>query len=321
MKIVFLSSGAFGIPTLQRLLTGHHHVLEVISQPDRPAGRGRHFTPTPVAEFARSHGLSVTTTANVNDPELLSRIASLAPDVLVVIAFGQKLSEALLALALHGGINLHASVLPEFRGAAPINRAILAGRTHTGVSVIRVANRMDAGDVLGVCHTPIGDTQTAGELHDHLAILGAPLLVHVLEKLDSGAPLSATPQDESRASQAPKLNRAMGWVDFTQSATEVSARIRGLSPWPGCAVDVFTADGRLRTAAILHKCQAKPAVSAPGGIAPGAVLPDFTIACGAGTLSVLTIQPIGRKMMDLAAFVNGYGLAGGYRLQSSPRTG
>ncbi len=321
MNIVFLSSGAFGIPTLKLLLGGRHRILEVISQPDRPAGRGRHFTPTPVAEFARDHGLPVTTAANINDPESLSRMADLAANVMVVIAFGQKLSDHLLALAPHGGINLHASVLPDFRGAAPINRAILAGLTHTGVSVIRVSSRMDAGDILGVCHTPIGDTETAGELHDRLAVLGAPLLVQVLDQLESGALIPATPQDESRASAAPKLSRAMGWVDFTRPATVVSARIRGLSPWPGCAVDVFTTEAKLRTGAIVHKCRANADAPVPSGTAPGTVLPDLTIACGTGTLSILTLQPAGRKMMDLPSFINGYGLAAGYQLQSLPPTG
>ena len=321
MNIVFLSSGAFGIPTLKLLLGGHHRILAVISQPDRPAGRGRHFTPTPVAQFAQDHGLPVTTTANVNAPELLAQMAALAADVLVVIAFGQKLSDDLLAKAPHGGINLHASVLPEFRGAAPINRAILSGCTHTGVSVIQVTRRMDAGDILGVCHTPIGDTETAGELHDRLADLGAPLLVHVLDQLDSGKPLPAIPQDESRASAAPKLSRTMSWVDFTQSATEVSARIRGLSPWPGCAVNVFTAEAKLRTGAILHKCRANTDAPIPPHTIPGSVLSDHTIACGTGTLSILALQPAGRKMMDLSAFINGYGLAAGYRLQSVPPAG
>jgi methionyl-tRNA formyltransferase len=321
MNIIFLSSGAFGLPTLKLLLASQHRILAVISQPDRPAGRGRHFTPTPVAQFAHTHGLPLTTTANVNAPEVLAPMAALAPDVLVVIAFGQKLSENLLAIAPHGGINLHASLLPEFRGAAPINRAILAGLTHTGVSVIRVTQRMDAGDILALGPTPIGDTETAGELHDRLADLGAPLLVRVLNQLDRGQPLYATPQDDSRASTAPKLTRAMGWVDFTQSATAVSARIRGLSPWPGCAVNVFTADAKLRTGAILHQCRANAQAPLPPAAIPGTVLPDLTIACGTGTLSILTLQPAGRKVMDLPAFINGYGLAQGYRLESAPPAG
>ena len=315
MKILFLGSGAFGLPTLKTLIQAGHDLAMVVTQPDKPAGRGRHSTPTPIAAYAAEIGLPVLKTANLNCPEVIAGLQALTPEVLVVIAFGQKIADNVLRLPPHGGINLHASLLPAFRGAAPIQRAILSGDHTTGVSVIRVTNIMDGGEILGQIPTPIGDSETAGELHDRLAELGAPLMQQVIEQIESQS-VRAAIQDSSRISQAPKLSKDMAHVDFSQSARQVSCRIRGLSPWPGCLSDVLTSDGDIRTKVSLLKCREVPISDHSGK--PGEILPELHIACGTGAIEILTLQPIGKRPMDMRSLANGYGLKPGWRLLSRP---
>ena len=315
MKILFLGSGAFGLPTLKTLIQAGHDLAMVVTQPDKPAGRGRHSTPTPIAAYAAEIGLPVLKTANLNCPEVIAGMQALTPEILVVIAFGQKIADSVLRLAPHGGINLHASLLPAFRGAAPIQRAILSGDHTTGVSVIRVTNIMDGGEILGQIPTPIGDSETAGELHDRLAELGAPLMQQVIEQVQSES-VRATIQDSSRISQAQKLSKDMAHVDFSQSARQVSCRIRGLSPWPGCLADLLTPGGDIRTKVSLLKCREVPMPDHSGK--PGDVLPELHIACGTGAIDILTLQPIGKRPMDMRSLANGYGVKPGWRLLSRP---
>jgi methionyl-tRNA formyltransferase len=313
MNIVFLGSGAFGIPSLEALAASSHKILHVLSQPDRPAGRGNKLTPTPVSSWATAGNLPLTRAPDANASEILQLLRSLRPDCLVVIAFGQKLSDKLLAIAPHGGINLHSSLLPKYRGAAPINWAVINNDPLAGASVIEITRIMDAGRVLAVVDTPVGDSETAGELHDRLAMLGAPLLPRVLDQLATGA-VNPIEQDKSLTTRAPKLSRELAWVDFNQSAPLVSARIRGLSPWPGVQVQITTPSNTSVIATLL-KCRAKGDIShAPD--ACGVVLADRTVACGKGSLELLLLQPAGKKPMDLASFANGYGYAVGSKLAS-----
>ncbi len=258
MDIVFRGSGAFGIPALEALRASRHKIVQVISQPDRPAGRGKHLTPTPVSQWAAEHGLPLARTEDANEAETLELLRSrrdAGAQCLVVIAFGQKLSDELLAIFPRGGINLHSSLLPKYRGAAPINWAVINGDAQAGVCVIEVTRVMDAGDILATAAAPVGESETAGELHDRLALLGSPLLPRVLEAMESGTLVRAA-QDRLLATRAPKLSREMAWVDFTESAARVSARIRGMSPWPGVQVELLDATGKLRTTATVLKCRA-----------------------------------------------------------------
>jgi methionyl-tRNA formyltransferase len=315
MNIVFLGSGAFGIPSLDVLAASSHKIIHVISQPDRPAGRGKQLTPTPVAQWALARGLPMTRTGNANAPENLQLLRDLKPDCLVVIAFGQKLSDELLAIAPHGGINLHSSLLPKYRGAAPINWAVINNDAATGVSVITITSVLDAGDILATASTPIGASETAGELHDRLALLGAPLLPAVLDQL-AGKTVRRVPQDHALATRARKLSREQAWVDFTQPAAVVSARIRGMSPWPGVQVELVDAAGKSRAQATILKCVATASAASHLPDQVGKVLPDRSVACGTGTLQILAIQPAGKRPMDLQAFANGYGFGPGARLRS-----
>ncbi len=312
MKIVFIGSGAFGLPSLKTLIESGHDVALVVTQADKPAGRGRHNTPTPIAAYATEIGLSLLKTANINQAEIQTAIQAHTPEIFVVIAFGQKIGDSVLHIAPGGGINLHASLLPAFRGAAPIQYAILSGDQTTGVSVIRVTSIMDGGDILAQASTPIGESETAGELHDRLALLGAPVLREVIHQIAAGT-VRARMQDVSHVSVAPKLSREMAWVDFSQSARQVSCRIRGLSPWPGCMADLQMPDGTIRTRLSLLKC--RELVSHTQKNAPGMVLPELHIACGTGSIELLSVQPAGKRPMDMRSLANGYGIKPGWMLK------
>src|SRR5438477_7849073 len=207
LRILFAGSGEFGAPSLDALMSAGHEIVQVISQPDRPAGRGRELTPTPIARLAIERGLRVMKTGNINQEKLD------AADLLVVIAFGQKIAPQVVNHARLGSVNLHASLLPKYRGAAPINWAIICGEKRTGNSVIRLAQKMDAGAILGQSEVEIGELETAGELHDQLAPDGAELLVKVVGELERGM-VGEREQDEKLATHAPKLNREAAKVDW-----------------------------------------------------------------------------------------------------------
>jgi methionyl-tRNA formyltransferase len=255
MRLVYFGSGAFGLPTLEHM-AAHHDIALVVTQPDRPAGRKRRLTPTPIAQRAADHHLPIVKPEKVNDASVIEQVRAIDADAWVVIAFGQKLGRRLLADRF--AINLHASLLPKFRGAAPINWAIIAGERETGVSVIALADRMDAGEVYSAVATTILPHETAGELHDRLALFGPDAIEDVLQRRAGGS-LIGQPQDERLASSAPKLAKADGAVDFNQPATAVRNRIHGLTPWPGCIVRL---DGHeLR----LHRAQVVNVPMPPGG--------------------------------------------------------
>ena len=296
MRIVYLGSGAFGLPTLKALLDRHDIAL-VVSQPDRPAGRGRHPTPTPVAAFADVHGMPLLKTEDVNRPECIERIHALKPDAMVVIAFGQKLLPALLAGQF--AINLHGSLLPRHRGAAPINWALLSGDRTTGVSVITLAQRMDAGAILATAETAIDPKETAGELHDRLAEMGPAPILKVLDLLDGrgSRAIDGDVQDETLATRAPKLSRADAIIDLTQPAKALRQRIHGLSPWPGVAIELGGI--RLRLLRVEETPRTESAL-------PGQVLPDGRLACGAGALRLLEVRPSSGRSMTMDEFLRGH---------------
>jgi methionyl-tRNA formyltransferase len=298
MRVVFLGSGAFGLPTLERLAQ-RHEVVGVVTQPDRPAGRGSKLTPTPIGAWAAEHlaGVPLIKPEKINDPSARDLVRSWDCDAWVVIAFGQKLGQSLLADRF--AVNLHASLLPRWRGAAPINHAILAGDAETGNSVITLAERMDAGLVLGQSRRRIDPGHTAGELHDLLACDGPDLVEDVLRLRMAGS-LVGDEQDESRVTLAGKLSKEDGWVDFRASADAVRCRINGLSPWPG----VSCGFGRES----LKLISAEPAGGVSEKHAPGTIVDPGrgVVACGDGTAVALKqVQPAGKKAMDFASFANG----------------
>ncbi len=320
MRLVFLGSGEFGLPTLDALLE-HHDVALVVSQPDRPAGRGKKLTPTAIAAAAQIRGIELIRTDNANAPEVIERIEAIAPDAGVVIAFGQKLSPELIGVLGKLAVNLHSSLLPAYRGAAPIVRAMLDDVPETGVSVIGLAQRMDAGAVYVQKTLPIGPKQTAGELHDALAALGPDAVGEVLEQL-ANETLQPLEQDHTQATPARKLSKADGTVDLNLPASVVRARINGLTPWPGCRVLWTDAQGAvetliLRRAIVIEEgavdCPPLPEVSA---MQPGDVLDHGCVVTGQGIVKLLEVQPPGARSMLMSAFTagRGQGFGPGHRL-------
>lgn len=295
LRIIFAGSGEFGLPSLRALRQAGLAIVRVVSQPDRPAGRGKRLTPTPVAQYALDNAMDLLRTDDIN------REALPDADAMVVIAFGQKLSEELVRRPRLGSLNLHASLLPKYRGAAPINWAMLKGEQETGNSVIRLAQRMDAGAVLGQSRLAIGATETAGELHDRLAEDGATLVLRVLEELAAGT-ARETPQDEAQATLAPKLKRETARIDWTAPAGRAAMFIRALYPWPGCRVELRDAAGRALDRLTLVR--ARPAGAASGS--PGRIGADGSIAAGDGAVEMIDVQPEGKRPMPLAAYRNGH---------------
>ncbi len=301
MRLVFLGSGEFGLPTL-RMLHREHEVGLVITQPDRPAGRRRELSPTPVGRFAQEKSVQCIKPENVNDPAVLARLAGLQPEALVVIAYGQKIGQPLLDGRF--AINLHSSLLPKYRGAAPINWAIINADRITGVSVITLADRMDAGDILGRRTTSIEPTETAGELHDRLADLGPEVVLEVLRAFRDGS-LQPESQDESSATHARKLTKADGTVSFAEPADAVRARVHGLTPWPGCTVQL---EGER-----LKLLRVDLASSRDSLAMPGMIQQDLCVACGEGAIRLLSVQPPGGKAMTFEAYCHGHDVHAGER--------
>lgn len=316
MNIVYMGSGEFGIPCLDALEASSHRLSVVVTQPPNPCGRGRRVRPTPVACWAASHHLACLETANVNTPAVVEMIEACRPDCFVVIACGQKIGRALLELPPRGAVNVHASLLPKYRGAAPINWAIIGGETRTGVSLITLADKIDAGDVLGQAETPIGPHETAGELHDRLAKLAAPLLLDTLAQIETGT-AAYTPQDHEQATFAPKLKKSDGFLDFHEPADVLARKIRGFWPWPGAsAIHLSQKTGKSIHVAFALADVTQPVAQPPSaGIAaggggatslpPGTLDEDLNVACGVGALAIRKLKPAGSGLMDFKDFVNG----------------
>ena len=298
MKILFLGSGEFGLETLKRLAEVHE-IVGVVTAPDKPAGRNRTETPTPIGAWSGVQGVPIFKSDNVNTEAFIQTMLDLRPEAVVVIAFGQKLSEAFIGN--RPTINLHASLLPRWRGAAPINAAILSGDEQSGVSVITLAQRMDAGEILGQVATSIDAVETAGELHDRLALLGPALVLEVL-----AGDFTGEEQDEALVTYAPKMSRKDAILDLTQSATEVANAIRGYSPWPGCHVTIAGVD-----------CKLHRAIPKDSSGEVGHVLEDGTIAVGEGSIEILELKPAGGNTMSWKDFCNGRSIQTGARCKVS----
>lgn len=316
MNVVFLGSGAFGLPTL-RALACEHTVVGVVTQPDKPAGRSMQPTPTPIGAWAAENlpHVPLFKPDRINTPDVVAKVRALPASAWVVIAYGQKLGKPLLDDIF--AINLHASLLPRWRGAAPINHAILAGDADTGNSVITLAERMDAGFVLAKSRRPIEPSLTAGELHDQLSDDGPALILETLAAHAAGR-LSPQTQDDSRVTLASKLSRADAWLDFSRTAPEVRNRIHGLTPWPGVSVKLGEIPLKLLRAQSVAAPAEQPAGAAGGSI--GEELPHRRpflfgqlidparglVSCGQSTtLQLLEVQPAGKKPMTWPDFARG----------------
>ena len=304
MRVVFAGTPDFSVPILQAVLDSGHSVLAVYCQPDRPAGRGRKLTPGPVKQLAVQHRIPVFQPASLNSAEARRELAELRPDLMVVVAYGLILPQAVLDLPARGCVNLHASLLPRWRGAAPIQRAILAGDRQSGVCLMQMEAGLDSGPVLAEVRTDITDDDTGGSLHDRLSRLAADLLARHLDDLAQGVLLPRL-QDESLVTYASKLDKGEAALNWQQDAAQLERQVRAFNPWP-------VAQTRYQ-GQVLRVWSAKAIDGAAGGV-PGRVLAagkaGIDVACGSGCLRLLTIQLPGGKRLSAAEFLNARALDG-----------
>ena len=307
MRIAFLGTPNFAVPSLAALAEAGHEIAMVYSQPPAPRGRGQTLQPSPVHAFALAHGLPVRTPASMRDPEEIAAFAALDLDAAVVVAYGQILTRAVLEAPRLGCFNLHGSLLPRWRGAAPIQRAVMAGDRVSGVEVMRLTEGLDEGPVLMGETVRIDALETAGSLHDRLAPVGAALLARAMAAVEAGT-ATETPQPEEGVTYARKISRKETQIDWTRPAAEVDRRIRGLSPFPGAWTVAPGERGPVRVKLLLSRFE-----DADG--APGEVLGDgLLIACGEGAVRILKAQREGRAAQDAETFLRGFPLAAGARL-------
>jgi methionyl-tRNA formyltransferase len=304
MRVLFYGTPAFAVPTLERLLA-RHQVVGVVTQPDRPAGRGQREQPSPVKVVALGHAVPVLQPGRLREAGWPERLASLAPEVAVVVAFGQILPPAVLDVPPRGSINVHASLLPRYRGAAPIAWALIRGERETGITTFRMDAGMDTGPILLQRATQIGPEETAGELADRLSRLGAETLLETLASLDD---LPPRPQDHARATSAPRLRKEDGHLDWTCPAPALVARVRGLNPWPGAAT--LSPAGRL----VVWRARALPGDGRPGVLVETG--DALAVGTGAGLLLPVEVQPENRRAMSWDAFLRGARLTPGARLET-----
>ncbi len=305
MRILFYGTPEFALPTLDALLD-RHEVVAVVTQPDKPVGRGQRLTAPPAKRRAQVAGVPVLQPARLRDAEWPARLAELSPEVAVVVAFGQILPKAVLEVPARGSINVHASLLPRYRGAAPIAWAIIRGETETGITTFKMDPGMDTGDILLQEATAIAPDETAGELGERLAEIGARVLILTLDRLDT---LTPVPQDHSAATLAPRLKKEDGWLRLSEPARDLANRVRGCNPWPGASL--MTPGGRLllwRASVVPHPTSRAPGTLVATG--PGATC----IATGQGMLLPLEVQPESRKAMTWEDFLRGARLGPGSRL-------
>ena len=305
MRIVFMGTPDFAVPCLQRLLEDGHEVPAVFTQPDKPVGRHAVLTPPPVKQLALSHGIPVYQPTKMRDGTVAALLRELAPDCLVVVAYGRILPQEILDVPPRGCVNIHGSLLPRYRGAAPIQWSVIRGETVTGVTSMFMDAGMETGDIIDTLTTPIGENETAGELFERLAPLGARLLSATLAAIADGT-VTRRPQNDAEATMAPMLEKAMGRLDLTRPAQELHNQVRGMNPWPGA---FCTAGGKTLK---IHETRV-----AAGSGAPGTLLcaDPVTVACGEGALQLVTVQPEGKPRMAAEAWLRGARLPQGARLE------
>ncbi len=305
MRIVFMGTPDFAVPSLQALIDAGHDVCAVYTQPDKPQGRKQILTAPPVKTLALEHDIPVFQPNTLKNEDEQARLRELAPEVIIVVAYGKLLPKAVLDIPPHGCINVHGSLLPRWRGAAPIQWAVIAGDEMAGVTTMQMAEGLDTGDMLLTYETKVGEKETAGELFDRLAQSGAELLTQTLVKLDEITP---RPQDDAQSCYAHMLDKQMAVIDWSKSAHEIDCLIRGLNPWP-IALTMLSGE-RLKVFA---------AEKAAGNGEPGTVIEadpkkGLTVACGEGALKLIEIQLVGGKRMKATDFLRGHAIEVGTKL-------
>jgi methionyl-tRNA formyltransferase len=305
VNLVFMGTPAFAVPSLERLLASPHVVLAVVTQPDRPQGRGRQIAYSPVKQLAMAHGLPILQPRRASEPQFLTALRSLAPQVVVVAAYGQILRPALLEIPPLGCINVHASLLPKYRGAAPVNWALMRGERVTGVTIMLIDETLDTGPILLQSELAIDLSDDAGTLQERLALCGAETLAHALHGIESGS-LTAIPQDHAQATYAPKLRKEDGLIIWDQRAIDLDKLIRGVTPWPGAVT--------MHCGKPLRVWRAAPMASSEAGTPGRVVKIDSSgawIETVEGVLVLVEVQPASGRRMTAAAYARGHGLGPG----------
>ena len=321
MKIAFFGTPAFAVPSLERLVAAGERVVLAVTQPDRPRGRGQRLQPSPVKAAALDHGVPLLQPERAREPALAARLAASGADLGVVVAYGQMLPDTVLATPRHGVINVHASLLPRYRGAAPIQRAVIAGERETGITMIRLVREMDAGPMLASASRPIGGYETSADVERELAALGSDLLLATVRDI-AGGRAREQPQNHVLATFAPRLTREDGRIDWSRPAGTIHDLVRGLHPWP----PAFTfLDG---SRFLIRRTAPEPAPSAGAApsLSPGAVAEArgdrLRVVCGDGTvLSILEIQSEGRRAQPTRDFLAGRRIASGAVFRPAPPPG
>lgn len=314
MKILFMGTPDFSVPTLKTLIDSEHDIIGVVSQPDRPKGRGKQLQPTPVKTLALAHDLTIWQPEKVREEAFLEVMEGLDIDVAVVIAFGQILPKRFLDIPKHGCINIHASLLPMYRGAGPIQRAVMNGDRVTGVTTMMMDVGMDTGDMLLKEEVAIAEDETGGSLFDKLSVVGGPLLLETLKALEKGT-LVRTPQEDGAATYAPMLDKKMGNIDWKAPAEVIERLIRGLNPWPSAYTYLEGKMLKIWDADVVDLLEGE---ETPGAITE--IYPDsFVVRCGERGLRIKHLQLQGKRQMATGDFLRGYTVAPGVMLGQNPK--
>lgn len=301
MRIVFMGTPDFAVPSLERLIADGHDIAAVYTQPDKPKNRGMKLTPSPVKEVALAHQIPVVQPQKLREERVLEELAAFQPELIVVAAYGKLLPKALIELPPKGCINVHSSLLPKYRGAAPINWAVINGETETGVTIMDIAEALDAGDVISQAATPIDPEESVESLHDRLAVMGAELLSKTVVAIANGT-AHRTPQEDSQSSYAPMLSRELSPIDWSRSAREIHNQIRGLTPWPATTMVLSGSTFKVYAAEETGETTGKP-----GGTLLGTDKRGICMACGDGhVLRVLELQAPGKKRMKAPDYLRGH---------------
>lgn len=314
MKIVYMGTPDFAVATLEAIVKAGHEIALVVTQPDKAKGRGKKMMYTPVKEKALEYDLPVAQPEKVSDEAFIEDLERIHPDVIVVVAFGQLLPEHILNLPQYGCINVHASLLPAYRGAAPIQWAVIDGLKETGVTTQHMEKGLDTGDIICQRTISLAEDETGGSLFDRLAVEGAKVLITTLEQLENGT-ATRTKQDDSKSSYAKKLTKEMGKLDFSKDAVELERLIRGLNPWPSAFTCLQDKILKIYVAKVISEDTLSPEEQ---NMVPGTVLridkKSFTVRCGMHALQIFNLQMEGKKRMDTAAFLLGFKMEKGMKL-------
>lgn len=309
MRVIFMGTPDFATGTLEEIVKAGHEVVGVVTQPDKPKGRGKTMMPTPVKETALKYNLPVYQPRKVREPEFVELLRSLKPDVMVVAAFGQIITKEILEMPKYGCINVHASLLPAYRGAAPIQWAVINGDKESGVTIMQMDEGIDTGDMIEKAVVPIAEDETGGSLFDKLSHTGAKLCVKVLKDLEEGTAVGKKQPEESTTPYAKMIDKKMGEVDWKKSAKEIEQLIRGLNPWPSAYTKVHGKTLKLwKAKVLLETSQMKP------GQIVKVTKDSLAVQTGQGMLEIQELQLEGKKRMDTSSFLRGYALAEGESL-------